>query len=364
MLAGMRTTAGENAMLLALDTSTHLAGLALCENGELRAEYTWDVGANHSVELLRRLEWLLQERGLSMTQISAVAAAIGPGSFTGVRVAVTVAKTLAFSLKIPLIGISTLDVIAYSQAAAALPVCALMEAGRGELYAAFYRQGYFEDTARAGTSFANEAGAGSWVARSLSGNETRFQGGLYWQRQGEYRVMTVEELSREIQEPTLLCGELRQDSRRNLAAVLGSFGLFTRPLASIRHASLLAELALQRLERDDMDDPLTLEPLYLRRPAITVSTKPRPQLLGPSASNGMSSQEQLDSSAQHGAPDSLENQRGDSNASLARDPLRFDNQGAGLSSGLRWAAPKNSSIEHALKQGQRKNRAGQSGWLV
>ena len=296
MLAGTLIPAGENAMLLALDTSTHLAGLALCENGELRAEYTWDVGANHSVELLRRLEWLLQERGLSMTQISAIAAAIGPGSFTGVRVAVTVAKTLAFSLKAPLVGISTLDVIAYSQAAAALPVCALMEAGRGEFYAAFYRQGYFEDAARAGNAFGGEAGPGNWVARSASGNDPRFQGGLYWQRQGEHRVMTIEELGRDIQEPTLLCGELRQDSRRNLAAVLGSFGLFTRPFASVRHASLLAELALQRLERDDVDDPLTLEPLYLRRPAITMSTKHRPQLLGPSASSEMSSHGQSDNS--------------------------------------------------------------------
>ena len=351
-------------MLLAFDTSTHLAGLALCENGELRAEFTWDVGANHSVELLRRVEWLLQERGLSMTQISAVAAAIGPGSFTGVRVAVTVAKTLAFSLKAPLIGISTLDVIAYSQAAAAFPVCALMEAGRGEFYAAFYRQGYFEDAARAGNAFADEAGAGNWVARSLSGNETRFQGGLYWQRQGEYRVMTVEELSREIQEPTLLCGELRPDSRRNLAAVLGSFGLFTRPLASLRHASLLAELALQRLERDDRDDPLTLEPLYLRRPAITVSTKQRPQLLGPSASSGVGPLEPSDGPEQRGAPGSFEHQGSDSNASSARNALRDDHQGAGLSSGLRWAAPTNTSGAPLIRQGFGKRGASQAGWLV
>lgn len=350
-------------MLLALDTSTHLAGLALCESGELRAEYTWDVGANHSVELLRRLEWLLQERGLSMTQISAVAAAIGPGSFTGVRVAVTVAKTLAFSLKAPLIGISTLDVIAFSQAAAAFPVCALMEAGRGEFYAAFYRQGYFEDTARAGNAFGGEGGGGSWVARSLSGNEPRYQGGLYWQRQGEYQVMTVEQLSREVQEPTLLCGELRPDSRRNLAAVLGSFGLFVRPLASSRRTSLLAELALQRLERDDMDDPLTLEPLYLRRPSITVSTKQRPQLLGPSAS-GISPQEQSDDLEQHKASGSFENQQGDSNATSARNPLRFDSQGTGLSGGLRWPAPKNSSRDYFLRREQGKHRAGQSGWLV
>src|ERR1051326_1393781 len=119
-------------MLLALDTSTNRASLALSQNGELLAEYTWDVGSSHSVELLRRLEWLLKERGLTLSQVSAIAAAAGPGSFTGVRVAVTVAKSLAFGLNVPLLGISTLDIIAYGQAASALPVCALMDAGRGE----------------------------------------------------------------------------------------------------------------------------------------------------------------------------------------------------------------------------------------
>lgn len=92
-------------MLLALDTSTRLASLALTEGNTIRAELTWAVGNNHSVELLRRLEWLLHEQHVEMSQLRAVAAAIGPGSFTGVRVAVTVAKTLAFSLKMPLVGV-------------------------------------------------------------------------------------------------------------------------------------------------------------------------------------------------------------------------------------------------------------------
>ena len=275
-------------MLLALDTSTRLAGLALCENGELRAEYSWDVGANHSVELLRRLEWLLQERGLSMTQISAVATTTGPGSFTGVRVAVTVAKTLAFGLRVPLVGMSTLDVLAYSHAAAALPVCALMEAGRGEVYAAFYRQVYLHDSTQTSGSLEDAPPLGSWVARVLLAPPSRAQSGLYWQRQGDYRIVTAEGLGKEIQEPTLLCGELRADSRRNIAGVLGSHALFARPLACIRHTSLLAELALQRLERGEQDDPLTLEPLYLRRPAITASTKQHPRLLSQPGESGLS----------------------------------------------------------------------------
>lgn len=267
-------------MLLALDTSTHRASLALCRDGELLAEYTWDVGASHSVELLGRLEWLLKERGLALSQVTAVAAATGPGSFTGVRVAVTVAKALAFSLNVPLLGISTLDSLAYSQAAAAFPVCALMEAGRGEFYAAFYQQVALDGSSLPRQSLEDSPGKGAWIARAQPVSNSLRQGGLYWQRQGEYLVGTAEELAQEIRQPTLFCGDLSAGARRKLAEILGPLALFVSPLACTRRAGLLADLASQRLERGEVDDPLTLEPLYLRRPHITVSTRQRPQLLG------------------------------------------------------------------------------------
>lgn len=266
-------------MLLALDTSTHLASLALCQNGELLAEYTWDVGSSHSVELLRRLEWLLKERELTLAQVSAVAAANGPGSFTGVRVAVTVAKSLAFSLNVPLLGVSTLDIIAYSQAPSALPVCALMDAGRGEFYAALY-QHVILDAASLAKRRPEGEGYGAWIARAQPiGNSLR-QDGLYWQRQGDYLVGSAEELAQEIKQTTLFCGDLSAGARRKLAETLGPLALFASPLVCVRRAGVLADLASQRLERGEVDNPLTLEPLYLRRPHITMSTRQRPQLLG------------------------------------------------------------------------------------
>lgn len=267
-------------MLLALDTSTHRASLALCRDGELLAEYTWDVGASHSVELLGRLEWLLKERGFTLSQVVAVAAATGPGSFTGVRVAVTVAKTLAFSLNVPLLGISTLDILAYSQAAAAFPVCALMDAGRGEFYAALYQQVALDGVSLPRQSMEGSSEKGAWIARAQPASNSLRQGGLYWQRQGEYLVGTAEELAQEIRQPTLFCGDLGAVARRKLAETLGPLALFVSPLACTRRAGLLADLASQRLERGLVDNPLTLEPLYLRRPNITVSARQRPQLLG------------------------------------------------------------------------------------
>ncbi len=258
-------------MLLALDTSTRSASLALTEGGALRAELTWVVGNNHSVELLRRLEWLLHEQQVELSQLRAVAAAIGPGSFTGVRVAVTVAKTLAFSLRIPLVGVSTLDLIAYGQAVAGLPVCALLDAGRGEVYAGRYQARVTEQASSADANGA-QPNTQAWAATARGG------GGLVWQRQGDFQVVAPEELAGQIHEPTLFCGELSAQAQQTLAERLGALALFVPGLASARRAGLLAELAAQRLERGEHDDPLTLEPLYLRRPAITVSAKPRIQM--------------------------------------------------------------------------------------
>src|SRR5207248_6674779 len=104
----------------------------------LCGEYTWLVGNNHSVELLDRIQRLMAECDLTMQHLDAIAVATGPGSFNGVRVALATAKTLAFALKKPLIGISTLDAIAAQQQHWRGPLCAVLEAGRSELYAACY----------------------------------------------------------------------------------------------------------------------------------------------------------------------------------------------------------------------------------
>ena len=126
-------------LLLALDTSTRQASLALCSEEELLGEYTWHVGNNHSVELLTRIQRLFAECGKVMQDIDGLAVATGPGSFNGLRVALSTAKALAFGLKKPIVGISTLEIIAAQQRQWNGPICTLLEAGRAELYAACYR---------------------------------------------------------------------------------------------------------------------------------------------------------------------------------------------------------------------------------
>jgi tRNA threonylcarbamoyladenosine biosynthesis protein TsaB len=237
-------------ILLALDTSTSSASIALVTiepERETLAELTWNVGRRHSTELLTRLEWLLAASGVATGQLSGVAVATGPGSFNGLRVALATAKSLALARHLPLYGVPTLDVIGwgaegFAATVAAGPVWALLEAGRGQVYAACY------------------------IGPDDSAAE--------WGPSTGYAVLTPKEVAHRVGdgERALFAGEWGPETRAALETELGERARFASPLRA-RRAVWLAELALARTAAGQHDDPATLEPLYLRRPAITTSTK-------------------------------------------------------------------------------------------
>jgi tRNA threonylcarbamoyladenosine biosynthesis protein TsaB len=231
-------------MLLAIDTSTHYASLALADGDALLAELNWRVGQRHGSELLERARWLLREQGFVMSELTAVAVALGPGSFNGVRVAVATAKTLAFALGVPLYGAPTLDVIAWGARLAAQPIWALLDAGRGEVYAARYDSASSQPI---------------WAPQTDGASEP-------------YCITTPQALAERIRTPVVVTGEWRDATRDALATALGERARFTSPMA-IRRGAWLAELAAQRARLGADDDPRALEPLYLRRPNITKSAR-------------------------------------------------------------------------------------------
>ena len=252
--------------LLALDTSTRYSSIALCSEDELYGEYTWSSTNNHSVELLEYTRHLLTKCQMTLQQLDAIAVAIGPGSFNGVRVALAAAKTLAFVLQKPLIGVSTLDIIAIQQHARG-PVCAVLEAGRSELYAACY---IFEEPARAdGDRLYRMRRLGDYLLCSSQRLVAYLQ-----ERMGDWLAVPGEEGY----PPFLFCGEISAASRQALCSELAGHCLFVRNLEATRRASALASLALQRQRDNQVDDPLVLEPLYLRRPSITKSVRKQPLL--------------------------------------------------------------------------------------
>ncbi|MBA2285922.1 MAG: tRNA (adenosine(37)-N6)-threonylcarbamoyltransferase complex dimerization subunit type 1 TsaB [Ktedonobacteraceae bacterium] len=258
-------------LLLALDTSTRQASIALCTEDELLGEYTWRVGNNHSVQLLTHIQRLLAECDTAMHAIDAIAVATGPGSFNGLRVALATAKALAFALKKPLLGIGTLDLSAAQQRHWHGPICSLLEAGRAELYAACY-------------VFDELPGAPGTLTHTM-------------QRLSDSLLLTPQQLVTYLKEqagawvavpgqrqlpPFLFCGEISPASRQALSTLLPADAFFVENIQAARHASVLAMLAWQRLQNGETDDPLLLEPLYLRRPSITTSTRKQPLLGGSS----------------------------------------------------------------------------------
>ena len=254
-------------LLLALDTSTRQASVALCDEQTLFGEYTWHIGNNHSVELLERIQRLVEvDCGSSLQALDGVAVAIGPGSFNGVRVAVATAKAFAFALQKPLVGVSTLEIMAAQQDRWSGPICSVLEAGRSELYAACYLLD---------KDYTNSESI--YSIHQLSG----------------YLMLTPQQLVTYLNDqmdewagvpgkrqvsPILFCGELSETTRQVLTEHMQEKSLYIGSLQAIRRASTLASLAIRRLYEGRIDDPMLLEPLYIRRPSITKSARKQPLL--------------------------------------------------------------------------------------
>jgi len=224
---------------IAIDTSTDFASLALVQGSQILAELTWRCGMNHTVELYPHLIFLLEKSRQDIRFADCVFVARGPGSFNGLRVGVSAAKGLAFSLGIPIIGISTLDIIAYQQSASGFPVCAILNAGREEVATAIYKR-----------------------------QRNR------WTRVWEEQITTIEALSLQIKEKTLFCGEINQASLLRIKKVFKTLAIIPPAAAQIRRSAFLAELGQQRLQAEDFDNLAPLQPFYLRRPPITERKKP------------------------------------------------------------------------------------------
>jgi tRNA threonylcarbamoyladenosine biosynthesis protein TsaB len=218
-------------MLAAIDTSTRYAGLALYDERGLVAETNWLAGSNHTVQLLPTLERLLGLYDAEARSLRAVAVALGPGSFNGLRVGVSAAKGLCLALGIPFVGVGTLATTAYGHHLAGRQLCALVDAGRGQLHGALFAP----DEAR-------------WNAEGTSG------------------ILTLAELLERVDRPTLFCGELHESARAMIGERLGGTAVVASPALAVRRAAWLAELAWGRFIAGEHEDLATVQPLYLRRP--------------------------------------------------------------------------------------------------
>jgi tRNA threonylcarbamoyladenosine biosynthesis protein TsaB len=219
-------------MLLAIDTATHLAGLALYEEGQVRAEEIWHSAMTHTVELMPRVERMLSTHQVAIESLAGIAVSLGPGSFTGLRIGLAAAKGMALPYRLPLIGVPTLDVVAYPFQATGQPVWAVIQAGRGRIAVASY-----DDV------------QGTWTQTTPP------------------TLTTFEGLCELATEPAVFTGEVDDQGAHSLRGRLGQAATIPTSAIRLRRPACLAELASLRLARNDVDDVTTVAPIYLQHPA-------------------------------------------------------------------------------------------------
>ena len=222
-------------MLLAIDTSTAQIGLALYDGTSVPGECVWQGGLHHTQELAPALAELLRRTGTKMNSVNALGVALGPGSFTSLRVGLAFAKGLVLARHMPIVGIPTLDIVA---AAVPLPaasnglgyrrrLAAIVKAGRGRLALGWY-----------------DAGENEWLA------------------DGPATITTADELAERIHKPVIVCGEMSADERHRLARRFKNVTLAS-PAQCVRRPGILAELAWQKWQAGKIDPAAALAPIYL-----------------------------------------------------------------------------------------------------
>lgn len=218
-------------LLLAIDTSARTAGVALLDGDQVLAEHTWRALTNHTVQLLPVTQQLVQQSGHVPADLGAVAVAVGPGAFSGLRVGIATAKTLAWTLGIPFVGVGSLDALAAGVPWAAR-VLAVLDAGRGEWYWATYAQ---------------ERGKRRQTAAAAIG--------------------TPEAVLNSLTRSTILVGETTDAQRALIATKHGRLVDFGDARLPALRPAALGLLALERLTAGERDEPALLQPVYIRRPA-------------------------------------------------------------------------------------------------
>lgn len=219
-------------MLLAIDTASQFMSLALHDGRQIGFEATWRTRNNHTVELTPAIREALASAGCSPADLGAIAVAQGPGSFTGLRIGLGVAKGLAQAQALPLVAIPTLDIVAAGVPPLDSRLIAVIQVGRGRICAQAF--------ARVGEG---------------------------WTADGAPEITSWARLIESVSDETLLAGEIAAPAY----ALLDASDRPLRPLPgafALRRAGMLAELAWRRVRAGETDDPARVTPLYLHQPGV------------------------------------------------------------------------------------------------
>lgn len=216
--------------LLAVDTATQSCGVAIIGDGRMQTELILSHGGTHTKQILAAIDAALGLEGGSLAQIDAFAVTRGPGSFTGLRIGISTVKGLAVATGKPVIGVSSLDVLAHQAGGDAAWVCPMIDARRKEIYWCVYR--------REGDGL---------IALS------------------DEQVGPIDKLARQIEDTCIFIGNAVPLYAVQLSGSVKQAIQWASDVDHTIRPAVLARLAWQRLQEGDVDDTGCFAPIYLRK---------------------------------------------------------------------------------------------------
>lgn len=216
-------------IVLGIDTSDYANAVGIVDGGHILADSIFPAKTDSLEQIVDNIDSVLKRAGLTLDEVDGIGVGLGPGSWTGIRVGVTVGKMLAFSSGKPVAGISTLEALAYQSRYMAGPICSIIGVGAGDMvYAGFFRA-----------------------------NKERIS------KVGEFFTGSIAELAKMIIGPSIVIGPQAEHYGKLLIEKVSQDIKITRVTGTPEGAAIAA-LASERLTHGDSDDVLSLTPQYLK----------------------------------------------------------------------------------------------------
>ena len=222
--------------ILAVETSTFVGSIALIEDDQLLTEHQMEIKATYSDTLFPLIDRALQGVSISIHEIDGYAIAIGPGSFTALRIGLTVIKGLALASGKPMVGIPSLDGLAHNLCFSNLLICPVLDARKGEVYTAYYKR------------------KNGNVLKKLTAD----------------RVLDPKILLDEIEEEVVFLGDGVEAYGDLMSSTLKKKAIFAPLHLKYPKASSIAQLALNKFENNELMDSDLTSPIYVRKPEAEV----------------------------------------------------------------------------------------------
>jgi tRNA threonylcarbamoyladenosine biosynthesis protein TsaB len=226
--------------ILGIETSTKTGSVAVISGDAVIAQYSLNIEVTHSERLMSTVDRVLKDIGIAIADMDGFAVAIGPGSFTGLRIGLAAIKGLAFATGKPVAAVPTLKALAWNLPHASHPVCPLLDARKNEVYAALYQ----------------------------------YEGLRLVQLMPEATI-PLAEIADRVPGTVLFTGEASRLYQQAIEKAFGDRAFFAPRTACLPSAAAVAEIGLGIIQNGEHIDPDSLTPLYIRRPEAEVAWEKR-----------------------------------------------------------------------------------------